>query len=119
MLRAFVTLSASSAEVTYFDGKIFQPRDLTNFFKKGGGPFACLFSRSFPFAFAMSGVQFSIDRPFGVYLYDYFDQAYTAVMGHSATEFAFVEGETPFSTIPEGNARIAAMATKILNTLRV
>ncbi|KAI8142331.1 GNS1/SUR4 family-domain-containing protein [Fennellomyces sp. T-0311] len=49
----------------------------------------------------MSAVQFSIDRPFGVYLYDYFDQAYKAVMGKSATEFAFVEGETPFSTIPE------------------
>ncbi|KAI9497967.1 ELO family [Zychaea mexicana] len=49
----------------------------------------------------MSGVEFSIDRPFGIYLWDYFDQAFTAVLGKSANDFAFVEGETPFSTIPE------------------
>lgn len=50
----------------------------------------------------MSAIQFSIDRPFGVYLWDYFDQLYTAVVGKSATDFAFVEGETPLSTVPEG-----------------
>ncbi|KAI9321078.1 fatty acid elongase [Dichotomocladium elegans] len=46
-------------------------------------------------------LDFSIDRPFGVYLYDYFDKAYTAVTGKSAYDFAFVEGETPLSTTPE------------------
>ena len=50
----------------------------------------------------MSAIEFTIDRPFGIYLWDYFDQAYTAVMGKSANDFVFVEGETPFSTIPEG-----------------
>ncbi|KAI7875339.1 GNS1/SUR4 membrane protein [Lichtheimia hyalospora FSU 10163] len=49
----------------------------------------------------MSAIQFSIDRPFGVYLWDYFDQLYTAAVGKSATDFAFVEGETPLSTVPE------------------
>ncbi|KAI9258034.1 GNS1/SUR4 family-domain-containing protein [Phascolomyces articulosus] len=49
----------------------------------------------------MSAIEFSIDRPFGIYLWDYFDKAYTAVMGSSANDFHFVEGETPFSTIPE------------------
>ena len=56
-----------------------------------------------PLVFCMSAIQFSIDRPFGVYLWDYFDQLYTAAVGKSATDFAFVEGETPLSTVPEGN----------------
>lgn len=51
-------------------------------------------------------VQFSIDRPFGVYLYDYFDKAYTSLIGKSATEFTFVQGYTPLSTSPEGNYSI-------------
>lgn len=50
----------------------------------------------------MGDIQFSVDRPFGVYLYGYFDQLYAAVMGKSADTFAFVEGETPLSTTPEG-----------------
>jgi hypothetical protein len=48
-------------------------------------------------------VQFSIDRPFGIYLYDYFDKAYTTLIGKSATEFTFVQGYTPLSTLLEGN----------------
>ncbi|CDS11440.1 hypothetical protein LRAMOSA03703 [Lichtheimia ramosa] len=49
----------------------------------------------------MSAIQFSVDRPFGVYLYDYFDMVYTAIVGKSANDFAFVEGETPLSTTPQ------------------
>ncbi|KAI9319237.1 GNS1/SUR4 family-domain-containing protein [Dichotomocladium elegans] len=44
----------------------------------------------------------SIDRPFfGVYLYDYFDKLYTAIVGESAANFSFTPGKTPLSTTPE------------------
>ncbi|KAI9014005.1 ELO family [Phycomyces nitens] len=49
----------------------------------------------------MSAVNFSIDRPFGVYLFKYFDALYTAVLGTPATKFAFVDGVTPLSTLTE------------------
>lgn len=45
---------------------------------------------------------FSAERPFGVYLFDYFDKAYTSVVGKSATEFTFIQGYTPLSTLPQG-----------------
>lgn len=44
----------------------------------------------------------SAERPFGIYLFDYFDKAYTSVVGKSATEFTFTQGYTPLSTLPEG-----------------
>jgi hypothetical protein len=47
-------------------------------------------------------VQFIIDRPFGIYLHDYFDKAYTVLTGKSATEFTFAQGYTPVSTLSEG-----------------
>jgi fatty acid elongase 2/fatty acid elongase 3 len=50
----------------------------------------------------MSNFQVSVDRPFGVYLYDYFATAYELVAGKSPDEFAFVQGKTPLSTLPEG-----------------
>lgn len=50
----------------------------------------------------MSALQFSVERPFGVYLFDYFDQFYTLVVGQSAKDFRFVEGVTPLSTLNEG-----------------
>lgn len=71
-------------------------------------PFS-LFSFSFPLSslsHPMSAIQFSVDRPFGVYLYDYFDMVYTAIVGKSANDFAFVEGETPLSTTPQGREPI-------------
>ncbi|KAI8377307.1 ELO family [Blakeslea trispora] len=43
----------------------------------------------------------SAERPFGVYLFDYFNQAYTAVVGEPATKFTFIQGQTPLSTLPE------------------
>ncbi|RDW92976.1 elongation of very long chain fatty acids protein [Aspergillus mulundensis] len=43
----------------------------------------------------------SIDRPFGIELWPIFDKAYEAVMGYPASEFKFVEGETPMSTFKE------------------
>lgn len=45
---------------------------------------------------------FSAERPFGVYLFNYFDKAYTSIVGKSATEFTFTQGYTPLSTLPEG-----------------
>ncbi|KAI9470029.1 MAG: GNS1/SUR4 family-domain-containing protein [Benjaminiella poitrasii] len=49
----------------------------------------------------MSGLEFSIERPFGVYLFDYFDQFYTKIIGQSARDFQFIEGVTPLSTLNE------------------
>lgn len=50
----------------------------------------------------MSTLNFSVERPFGIYLFDYFDQLYTAIVGQSAKEFHFVQGITPLSTLHEG-----------------
>ncbi|KAI7899485.1 GNS1/SUR4 family-domain-containing protein [Cokeromyces recurvatus] len=49
----------------------------------------------------MSNLEFSIERPFGVYLFDYFNQFYTKAVGQSAKDFRFVEGVTPLSTLNE------------------
>lgn len=46
--------------------------------------------------------KFSLDTPFGVALWPYFDKFYTAVTGKSANSFAFIEGVTPLSTQREG-----------------
>lgn len=45
-----------------------------------------------------STFQFSIDRPFGIYFYDYFEKAYTLATGNDPNNFAFIEGVTPLST---------------------
>lgn len=50
-------------------------------------------------------VSFSIERPFGVYLWDYFSQAYELVTGKPASTFAFIQGVTPLSTNNEGKLR--------------
>ncbi|OAC98907.1 hypothetical protein MUCCIDRAFT_85454 [Mucor lusitanicus CBS 277.49] len=49
----------------------------------------------------MSTLDFSVERPFGIYLFDYFDQLYTAIVGQSAKDFHFVQGVTPLSTLHE------------------
>ncbi|CAO0800798.1 unnamed protein product [Mucor circinelloides] len=49
----------------------------------------------------MSALDFSVERPFGFYLFDYFDQLYTIVVGQSAKDFHFVQGVTPLSTLHE------------------
>jgi hypothetical protein len=46
--------------------------------------------------------EFSVERPFGIYLFDYFDQLYTMIVGQSAKDFHFVQGVTPLSTLHEG-----------------
>lgn len=93
--------------------------------------FLCLLPSLFRFLFAlqspappalalwMSDLSFSIDRPFGVYLYDYFDQLYTAVTGQSASKFAFVEGVTPFSTISEGRHSVQLNGFRSLENTHV
>jgi len=43
----------------------------------------------------------SIDRPFGIYLWPYFDKAFNAVVGYPTDEFRFVSGKTPMSTLKE------------------
>ncbi|CAG8667409.1 10913_t:CDS:2 [Acaulospora morrowiae] len=48
-----------------------------------------------------SSVHFSLDRPFGIYAYDYFTQVYTYLTGKDPNEFRFIQGVTPLSTLPE------------------
>lgn len=43
----------------------------------------------------------TIDRPFGVELWPLFVKGYSSVMGYSPTDFKFVQGETPMSTLTE------------------
>lgn len=50
----------------------------------------------------------TIDRPFGVELWPLFDQLYTSVVGYSPTDFRFVPGETPISTL---KATVALLST--------
>ncbi|RCH93543.1 hypothetical protein CU097_010211 [Rhizopus azygosporus] len=49
----------------------------------------------------MPALDFSPERPFGVYLFDYFNKFYTLIVGSPATEFHFIEGVTPLSTLQE------------------
>ena len=42
----------------------------------------------------------TIDKPFGVELWPYFDTLYTSVMGYSPQKFRFVPGKTAMSTFP-------------------
>jgi fatty acid elongase 3 len=44
----------------------------------------------------------SVERPFGIYLWDYFSKAYELATGKPASSFAFVQGVTPLSTNNEG-----------------
>lgn len=39
----------------------------------------------------------TIDRPFGIQLWPIFDKAFEYVVGYPASEFKFVEGQTPLS----------------------
>ncbi|PHH70070.1 hypothetical protein CDD80_6262 [Ophiocordyceps camponoti-rufipedis] len=41
----------------------------------------------------------TLDRPFGIRLWPYFDKAWTAVVGYPTKEFNFVPFETPMSTL--------------------
>ncbi|CAG8685447.1 14574_t:CDS:1, partial [Dentiscutata heterogama] len=43
----------------------------------------------------------SIDRPFGIYLDDYFVKTYSLLTGKNPNDFAFVPGVTPLSTLTE------------------
>lgn len=40
----------------------------------------------------------TVDRPFGVELWPYFDKIYSSITGYSPLDFRFVRGETPMST---------------------
>ena len=43
----------------------------------------------------------TLDRPFGVELWPIFVKAYSKVMGYSPTDFKFVPGKLPMSTLPQ------------------
>lgn len=43
----------------------------------------------------------TLDRPFGVHLWPYFNKAFEAVVGYPADDFRFVAGKTPMSTLKE------------------
>jgi fatty acid elongase 2 len=43
----------------------------------------------------------SLERPFGIELWPIFDKAFSAIRGYSPTDFKFVEGVTPISTLKE------------------
>ena len=56
----------------------------------------------------------TLDRPFGVALWPLFDKAYSTVMGYSATDFKFVAGKTPMSTLPATAGTLAAYYAIVL-----
>lgn len=52
-------------------------------------------------------VSFSVEQPFGIKLYPYFEKGYEAVVGQPASAFAFKPGVTPLASFNEGNANSA------------
>jgi hypothetical protein len=45
---------------------------------------------------------FTAERPFGIYLYSYFEELYYYFRGEKASAFRFISGLTPLSTNTEG-----------------
>lgn len=43
----------------------------------------------------------TIDRPFGISLWPYFNKAFEIFAGYPADEFQFIAGQTPMSTLKE------------------
>src|SRR6266511_2054107 len=43
----------------------------------------------------------SPEKPFGIYIDDYFEKWYKLITGKNAKDFAFIQGETPLSTLLE------------------
>lgn len=50
----------------------------------------------------------TLDRPFAVELWPYFDAIYTKITGYAATKFVFVPGVTPMSTLSACAATLIA-----------
>ncbi|QKX63639.1 uncharacterized protein TRUGW13939_10810 [Talaromyces rugulosus] len=48
----------------------------------------------------------TIDRPFGIQLWPYFNKAFELALGYPADDFRFVSGETPMSTLQETAAAL-------------
>jgi fatty acid elongase 3 len=48
----------------------------------------------------------TIDRPFGIELWPYFNKAFELAIGYPADDFRFVSGETPMSTLQETAAAL-------------
>ena len=46
----------------------------------------------------------TIERPFGIELWPLFDKAFTSITGFAPTDFHFVHGQTPMSTLKESVA---------------
>jgi GNS1/SUR4 family len=56
----------------------------------------------------------TLDRPFGIELWPIFVKAYSAVMGYSPTDFRFVPGGTPMSTLKETAFTLTAYYVLVL-----
>lgn len=56
----------------------------------------------------------TLDRPFGIELWPIFVKAYSAMVGYSPTDFKFVRGVTPMSTLKETAITLVAYYVIIL-----
>ena len=56
----------------------------------------------------------TLNRPFGVELWPIFVKAYSSVMGYSPTDFKFVPGVTPMSTLKETAFTLVAYYVLVL-----
>lgn len=56
----------------------------------------------------------TLDRPFGIELWPIFDKVFSAVMGYSPTDFRFVAGVTPMSTLKETAITLVAYYVLVL-----
>nr|AEH41463.1 fatty acid elongase [Endocarpon pusillum] len=56
----------------------------------------------------------TLDRPFGIELWPIFAKVYSAIMGYSPTDFRFVPGVTPMSTLKETAVTLGAYYVIVL-----
>jgi hypothetical protein len=53
----------------------------------------------------LKNLHFTPETPFGLPLYPFFEKAYEAVVGESASKFRYIPEVTPLSTVNEGKIR--------------
>lgn len=60
----------------------------------------------------LKSLHFSPETPFGLPLYPLFEKAYEAALGQKASNFRYIQGVTPLSTVNEGKLFFVGLCTQ-------